>query len=76
MRLLILLDRDSWRRFHSSCYQTLPSTLDGRFLGELPHSHICDDNTDRATINIRCLDAPDVAYHLVYDGEGMSVDNT
>ena len=49
MRCPILLGRDSWMRFHSRSYQTLPSTPDGRVLGELNLAHICDNNVGGAS---------------------------
>ena len=54
MRCPILPGRDSWMRFHSRSYQTLPSTPDGRVLGELILAHICDNNVG---------DDLEVAYH-------------
>ena len=56
MRCPILLGRDSWMRFHSRSYQTLPSTPDGRVLGELTLTHICDNNVG---------DDLEVAYHPI-----------
>ena len=56
MRCPILLGRDSWMRFHSRSYQTLPSTPDGRVLGELTLAHICDNNVG---------DDLEVAYHPI-----------
>ena len=64
MRYRILLGWDSWMRFHSRSYQTLPSTPDGRVLGELTLTHICDNNVGGASAYIRNCDAPEVAYHL------------
>ena len=72
MRCHILLGRDSWMRFHSRSYQTLPSTPDGRVLGELNLTHICDNNLDGASAYIRTCDAPGIAYHLIYEGKSMS----
>ena len=56
MRCPILLGRDSWMRFHLRSYQTLPSTPDGRVLGELTLAHICDNNVG---------DDLEVAYHPI-----------
>jgi len=74
MRCPILLGRDSWMRFHSRSYQTLPPTPDGRVLGELTLAHICDNNPSGAFSYIRNCDALDVAYHLIYEGKGVSLD--
>jgi len=63
-------------RFHSRSYQTLPSTSDGRVLGELPLAHICDKNPGGASAYIRKCDTPDVAYHLIDKGEGVSLETT
>ena len=56
----ILLGRDSWMRFHSRSYKTLTSTPDGRVLGELTLTHICDNNVGGASAYIRNCDAPEV----------------
>jgi len=72
----LLLGRDSRMRFHFRSYQTLPVELDGRFLGQLNLSHACDDTPGGATAYISYYVAPDVAYHLVYDGEGVSLNDT
>ena len=76
MRFPILFRRDSWMRFHSRSYQTLPSTPDSRVHGELTLAHFCDNNHSGASVYIRNMDAPDVAYHLIYEGEGVSLDTT
>ena len=59
-------------RFHSRSYQTLPSHPDGRTFGELTLSP-CGDNLDSAAAYIRNHEAPANAYHLVYDGLGVSL---
>ena len=76
MRCLILLGRDSWMRLHSRSYQTLPPTPNGRVLGELTLAHICDNNVGGVSAYIRNCDAPEVAYRLIYEGKGMSLDTT
>ena len=70
MRCPLLLGRDSWMRFHSRSYQTLPPHPDGRTFGEL--SSPCGDNLGSAAAYIRNHEAPANAYHLVYDGLGVS----
>ena len=75
MRCLIL-GRDSWMRFHSRSYQTLQSTPDRRVLGELTLAHICDNNVGVTSVYIRNCDAPEVAYNLIYEGKGISLDTT
>ena len=72
MRCPLLLDRDSWMRFHSRSYQTLPPHPDGRTFGELTLSP-CGDNLGSAAAYIRSHEAPANAYHLVYDGLGVSL---
>ena len=72
MRCPLLLGRDSWTRFHSRSYQTLPPHPDGRTFGELTLSP-CDDNLGSAAAYIRNHEAPANAYHLVYDGLGASL---
>ena len=76
MRCLILLGLDSWMRFYSRSDQTLPSTPDERVLGELTLVHICDNNLGGSFVYIRNCDAPGVAYHLIYEGKGVSLDTT
>ena len=76
MRCPILLGRDSWMRFHSRSYQTLPSTPGGRVLGELTLTHICGNNLSGASAYIRNCDDLEVAYRLVYEGTDMSLDTT
>ena len=72
MRCSLLLGRDSWMRFHSRSYQTLPPHPDGRTFGELTLSP-CGDNLGSAAAYIRNHEAPANAYHLVYDGLGVSL---
>ena len=72
MRCPLLLGRYSWMRFDSRSYQTLPPHPDGRTFGELTRSP-CDDNLGSAAAYIRSHEAPANAYHLVYDGLGMSL---
>ena len=62
----VLLGRDSWMRFHSRSYQMSPSTPDGRILVGVIPSHICDNPGA----------ASDVAYHLIRESEGVSLDTT
>ena len=76
MRCPLLLGRDSWMRFHSRSYQTLPSQSDGRVFGELTLSHVCDDANGSAAAYIRNCEVSDAAYNLVYDGQGVSLDDT
>ena len=70
MRCPLLLGRDSWMRFHSRSYQTLPPLPDGRTFGELTLSP-CDGNLGSAAAYTRNHEAPANAYHLVYDGLGV-----
>ena len=72
MRCPLLLGRYSWMRFDSRSYQTLPPHPDGRTFGELTRSP-CDDNLGSAAAYIRSHEAPANAYHLVYDGLGVSL---
>ena len=72
MRCPLLLGRDSWMRFHSRSYQTLSPQPDGRIFGEHTLS-LCDDNLGSAAAYIRNREATDAAYHLVYDGQGVSL---
>ena len=62
-------------RFHSRFYQTLAPTPDGRLLGELTLSHTFDDACNSAAACIRNCKAPSAAYHLVYDGPGVSLNS-
>ena len=77
MRCSFLLGRDSWMRFNLRYYQTLPPQSDGRVFGEHTLSYICDDDQSSAAANIRnnCK-ISGVAYHLVYDGRGVSLEYT
>ena len=72
MRCPLLLGRDSWMRFHSRSYQTLSPQPDGHTFGELTLS-LCDDNLGSAAAYIRNRESSDAAYHLVYDGLGVSL---
>ena len=72
MRCPLLLGRDSWMRFHSRSYQTLPPHPDGRTFEELSLSP-CGDNLGSAAAYISNHEAPANAYHLVYDGLGVSL---
>ena len=72
MRCPLLLGRDSWMCFPSRSYQTLPPHPDGRTFGELTLSPF-DDNLGSAAAYIRNREASDNAYHLVYDGLGVSL---
>ena len=72
MRCPLLLGRDSWMRFPSRSYQTLPPHPDGRTFGELTLSP-CEDNLGSAAAYIRNREASDNAYRLVYDGLGASL---
>ena len=72
MRCPLLLGRDSWMRFHTRSYQTLSPQPDGRVFGELTLS-LCDDNLGSAAAYIRNHEISDAAYHLVYDGLGVSL---
>ena len=75
MRCLLLLGRDSWMNFHSPLYQTLSPQPDGRVFGELILS-LCDDNLGSAAACIRNHQVSDAAYHLVYDGQGVSLNDS
>ena len=59
-------------RFHSRSYQTLPPQPDGRIFGELTLSP-CDDNFSSAAAYIRNCETLDAAYHLVYNGPGVTL---
>ena len=71
----LLLGRDSWMRFHSRSYQTLSPQPDSRVFGELTLS-LCDDNLGSAVTYIRNYEVSDAAYHLVYDGQGVSLNDS
>ena len=72
MRCPLLLGRDSWMRFPFRSYQTLPPHPDGPTFGELTLSP-CDDNLGGTAAYICNREASDNAYHLVYDGLGVSL---
>ena len=72
VRCPLLLGSDSWMRFPSRSYQTLPPHPDGRTFGELTLS-TCDDNLGSAAAYIHNREASDNAYHLVYDGLDVSL---
>ena len=72
MRCPLLLGRDSWMRFPSRSYQTLPPQPDGRISGELTFSS-CDDNFSSAAAYIRNCETLDATYHLVYNGPGVTL---
>ena len=73
MRCPLLLGRDSWMCFHSRSYQTLTPTLDGRLFGKLTLSHTFGDARNSAAAYVHSHGATDTAYHLVYDGPGVSL---
>ena len=76
LRCTFLLGRNGSMRFHSRSYQTLAPTPDGRLFGELALSCAFDDACNSAAAYIRSCEAPDAAYHLVYDGPGESLNMT
>ena len=59
--------------FYSRSYQTLAPTPYGRLFGDLTLSHTFDDACNSAAAYTRSGEAPDAAYHLVYDGPGVSL---
>ena len=73
MRCPLLLGRNSWMRFHTSSYQTLAPTHDGRIFGELTLSHAFDNAHNSAAAYIHSGETPDAAHHLIYDGPSMSL---
>ena len=75
MRCPLLLGRDSWMPFHSRSYQTLSPQPDGRVFSELTLS-LCDDNLVSAAAYIRNHEVSDAAYHLVYDGQDVSLNDS
>ena len=75
MRCSLLLGRDGWMRFHSRSFQTLSPQPDGRVFGELTLS-LCDDNLGSAAAYIRNHEVSDAAYHLVYDDQGVSLNDS
>ena len=72
MQCPFLLGRDSWMRFHSRSYQTPSPQPDGRIFGELTLS-LCDHNLSSAAAYIRNHEVSDATYHLLYDGQGVSL---
>ena len=60
-------------RFYSRSYQTLAPQPDGHIFGELTLLHIHDDAHNSATAYVCNCEASDIAYHLVYDGQGVSL---
>lgn len=44
---------------------------DGQIVCELSLSHICGDAHDRAATYLRNCEASDLAYHFIYDDEGV-----
>ena len=56
-------------------YRTLAPTPDDYLFGELTLSHTSDDDFNTAASYIRSCEAPDAAYHLVYDGPDMSLNS-
>ena len=73
MRCSLLIDRDSWTRFHSRSYRTLAPASDGRVFGELTLSHTFDDAYTSATAYIRSCATTNVVHQLRYDDPGMSL---
>ena len=71
MRCPLLLGRDGWMCFHSRSYQTLSPQPDARIFGELTLSP-GDDNLGSPAAYIRNRETSNAAYHLVYDGLGVS----
>ena len=59
-------------RFHSRSYQILSPQPGGRIFVELTLL-LCDDNLGSAAACIRNRKASDADYHLVYDGQGVSL---
>ena len=62
-------------RFHPCSYQTLSPQPDGCVFDELTLS-LCDDNLGSAAAYIRNHEISDAAYHLVYDGQGVSLNDS
>ena len=75
MRCSLLLGRDGWMRFRSRSFQTFSPQPDGRVFGELTLS-LCDDNLGSAAAYIRNHEVSDAAYHLVYDGQGVPLNDS
>lgn len=59
-------------QFYSRPYQTFPSQTGSRISGELTLSHVCNYIHGSPAAYIRNCGVSDAAYHLVYDGQGMS----
>ena len=59
--------------FHSRSYQTLAPTPNGRLFGELTLSHTFDNACNSSAPYIHSCETLDAAYHLVYDGPGVSL---
>lgn len=57
-------------------YHTLLSQPDDRVFGELTFSRICDALGSSTAAYVGSCVALDVAYHLVYHGEGVTFDHT
>ena len=57
-------------------YQTLAPTPDGRHFGELTLLHTFGDACNSAAAYVHSREATDNAYHLVYDGPGVSLNIT
>ena len=62
-------------RFHSRSFQTLSPQPDARVFDELTLS-LCDDNLGSAAAYIRNHEVSDDAYHLVYDGQGVFLNDS
>ena len=71
-RCPLLLGRDSRMCFHPRSYQKLSPQPDGRVFVKLTLS-LCDDCLGSAAAYIRNHEVSDAAYHLVYDGQGVSL---
>ena len=73
MRCPVLLGRDSWMRFTDRSYRALRQHPTTRALGELTLLHITNEHPSGATAYTRHPDTPETSYHLVYDGDGLSL---
>ena len=62
-------------RFHSRSYRTLAHTPDGRLFGELTLPHTFDDDYNSAAAYTHSCEAPDAAYHLVYDDPSVALNS-
>ena len=58
--------------FHSRSYHTLSPQPDCRIFSPLTLP-LCDHHLGRAAADIRIREASDAAYHLVYDGQSVSL---